>query len=572
MESNPFAHISSLGEGAEASKTERRNRRLLIGAAAIAASSAIHAPFAPRVLETYQETVESMHRPHVRPQSDADRAEVEQRVEARHRRIDSKDLNQYKEQVVQQLERGESIDAIDLVFAMEEKNGVPHEEVEFAKRAARADVERYVTAFGDDLDSSELDRFSREMYANADYVWGEASATDYYTKKKRNCVAITRVQQIVLASVMQRMSSETQKTWSLGSTFMDQHEILTASEKDPSTGSEKALWRIEDGAFAMTAGEQVGTATIGMEEVKKALVSSKPIEMKAKQGDGKTPIDAGVAIDAVTDEPARLNIHIEGKLRGSEWSVAQLQKEGYDVKPIQIPYVHEEGVMEMEFIDEERATPGDVLAVLEFERAALSDIVAGEDPKYLALGTSDGFVANWPKDQAWTEMSKWDNPTKEALEAAVWGGAGSIKEIRLRDPRLWDVDQFKAIFQNGPAIYHPVKILFELREDEVSRWAQMPESFYQSLDGHGSFESISLQILGGGHFTTEEFHRLLAHKDLHHLEFHYHHLGVAEIDELNNAPTHKIIFLKGVNLSTGIRNRILKTLKSCWIQSTTSSS
>ena len=351
FEGNPFGDVKSLGEGSDQKKSAQRNRRVLIGAAAIAASSAIHAPFAPGVMEKYQEMKAELARVKIRPQSDAERNAVVHRVEGRKKLVNPEALRSFKESVAQKLEKGEDVDPLDLVFEMEEKNGVPHEQVEQARRAAKADVAKYVALFGADLDPSELDRFSREMFAKAEYVWGQASVTDYYTQKKRNCVAIARVQQIVLDAVIRRMSPETQKSWSLGSAFLQQHEVFVASELESQTQKEKTLWRIEGGAFAISDAEKVGIGVIQMNDVKKALVSSAPVEVKANQGDGKTAIDKGVEVDAVTDEPAKLNVHINGKLRGSEWNVDQLNREGHKVAPINIPYMHEQGVMELTLLE-----------------------------------------------------------------------------------------------------------------------------------------------------------------------------------------------------------------------------
>ena len=538
---NRFANPLPEEESAKRKKAQRK-RQMLIGAAAISASAAVHAPFAPGVVETYREIKDFIQRPMIHPQSLEQRLQVLKRKIERKLRIDHDDLQKYREETAQQLERGEDVDGIDLVFDLEKKNGMPEAEVEAARKLAHADVEKYVREFGAELDVTELDRFSKEMYANAQFTWGETSATDYYIRHIRDCVAIARVQQMVLDGVVKRMASDAQKTWTLGTMFQHQHEVFTVKEFDPRTSMEKAQWALEDGAHAMTEAEKVGTATISLDQVKQALVSSKPVVADANQGGGKVEIDPGVNIDAPSDEPAPLNVSVRGKLRGSTWRVAELQKEGFDVKPIEIPYIHEEGAMEVEILPEQ-ATKEDADRIIARDQDRFALEIDGEFGLHCGtFVTPDGGCTE-------EERKRWDNPSIEAIELVA--SIGNAKEVAFRDPKKWNEEQFLTAFRKVKAR----ELSFEMHPEYNSELS-LPQSFFDAIASYeGSLGVLKFSLGGstraGAHeasFSTYYLHKLLAEPKIHTIELAPQVLTEQDLEELERAPVSKYIILTDHNM------------------------
>ena len=286
-----------------------------------------------QVMHTAAESVKDVwEREHMvlDPQSAKEKVDVKQRIADRRSRTDSVALVTYKEEAAKKIEAGESASLKRLLFDLEKLNGVPAAEVAAAEQKADALIAKYVADVGDDLDFEKLQRISVEMYGpDSAADWGQASVTQYFNKGTRNCVGVARPQSIVLEGVLQHLSPEKRARWRLATQFENQHE-MTAIEHLGPDGKRDALYILEGKMTRVVVGaeEEPGTATVPMVDIKKAFVSNTVVEVKA--AGNSSEVNSGARIDVVTDEPAVLNIHIEGKLRAASMNMQEARRQGIE--------------------------------------------------------------------------------------------------------------------------------------------------------------------------------------------------------------------------------------------------
>ncbi len=264
------------------------------------------------------------------PQSAEQKAAVATRVSDRESRIDRAALAAYKAETEKKLEAGEGPSFKRMQFDLERHNGVPAGEVAAAENKADALIAKYAAEVGDDLDEDELRRISTELYGpDKAYDWGQASVTRYFNNGDRNCVAVARSQGIVFEGVLAKIPADKRKHWRLTTQLVKQHEIAGLEHVDDA-GNRDALYLLEGKATRKWVGaeNEPGTATLPMEAVMKALVSAAPVEVKAAGKPGEVKASADIAV--VTDEPAKLNVKIDGPLKASDFVVREAAREGVE--------------------------------------------------------------------------------------------------------------------------------------------------------------------------------------------------------------------------------------------------
>ncbi len=281
------------------------------------------------IAESVKNTWEKEHMV-LHPQSKEQQAQVSARVAERGKNVDAAAREAYKTEAAKRLEGGEPPSLKRMQFDLEKLGGIPAAEVESAEKRADEMIAKYSSEVGDDLTADEIKRISTEMYGpDSSYKWEQASTTRYFNGGDRNCVAISRAQGIVMEGVLAHLPPEKRVHWRPATQMVKQHEMAAVEHLDDN-GNRDALYILEGGNTRKWAGTEAepGTVTLPMTEVKKALVSSKPVEAKAAGNPGEVKNSAD--IDVVTDEPAKLNVRVVGKLKGSEFVMQEAKREGLE--------------------------------------------------------------------------------------------------------------------------------------------------------------------------------------------------------------------------------------------------
>ncbi len=412
---NPFAEAQ---DKAKKKITSGSTRRIL---APLAVSLGVHAAIGTVEEKPWQDitlTVQRMwEKPGmvVRPQSDADRSRTNNAIEERRRRMNAPELARYKETIRTRMESGESFSYQDLFFELERLNGVKPEKIGDAKRIARQTIELYAKDLGSELREELIRRVVTDMYgAPENYDWGQASVSEYFVTKKRNCDSIAQAELIVFEGLVSRLPPEQQKTYQLGKEKIKQHDIATLN-------AGKDFFKLEPPVLKLFLDQNPpGSVVIPMEILKKALVADKPITVNAtkpKNGEVKDSPD----IDAVTNEPVSDGIAVEGKLRGSEYVMRQAELQGHSPEPI------DPDVMELTLIEKDSDDPG----VEEAKRRASRE--KGEYPSF-----DHPFII---------DARDYTNPSVESIRAMNWDPHKplQISLVRFPSPAEWSREAIDAM-------------------------------------------------------------------------------------------------------------------------------
>lgn len=359
------------------------------------------------------------------PQSKEQKAAVRARVADREGRIDRDARLAYKAEAAKKLEAGEGPSFKRVQFDLEKLNGMPPDEVAKAERKADELIAKYAVEVGNDLDEEELKRISSELYGpDKAYDWGQASVTRYFNDGERNCVAISRAQSIVLEGVLAKLPPEKRAHWRQTTQIVKQHEIA-GIEHVGDDGKRDALYLLEGKWTRKWTGteEEPGTATLQMDMVKKALVSSSPVEVKAAGKPGE--VKDSPRIDAVTDEPAALNVKVEGKLKGAEFNVQQAKRDGIEPRPMTEAEL-------AALAEQEKRLEGQVMEI-----ELLTDPGPEKAKQRVSEGMDRGAQFFDPKSRAtWFEPGTidardFDAPSKETVAAL------GQKEAKVQAPSPW---------------------------------------------------------------------------------------------------------------------------------------
>lgn len=256
------------------------------------------------------------------PQSKEEQAKVEALEKEREAHADPEGVARFKEESRKRIEAGNPPSFAEVYFKMEELKGVPHDQVEAARKKADALIDSYSSKFLTGFDETELKQFVQTMYGpESNYEWGQGSATVYFNTGRRNCNAVEAGQTIVLEGVMRHMPEETQKKYQLGKQFVQQHTYATLSEMRRD-GKASKTYLLEPSLKIVNGGiGEAGTATVSIDILKQAIVSDSPVTIDAKSG---TLIPKGPILDVKTDQPVSDNLIINGPLKPSEFVMKEI--------------------------------------------------------------------------------------------------------------------------------------------------------------------------------------------------------------------------------------------------------
>lgn len=255
------------------------------------------------------------------PQNETDRHKIKQLVADRESRINQSDLAGYKQKTREKLSHGEDVSFEDIEFNLEEKNGVPHEQVESARKKAHEKMDKWRPEFVDGVNVKKLDEFVKEMYGpRENYSWGQGIVSTYFNTGIRNCHSVAKGQLIVLDNLMQSMSPEERRKIVLGTQYVEAHEYATLTILGPDKKPQKT-YLLEPGIreVAQDLGE-AGTATVSLGQLKQAIVAEKPVIVDAKKGD----IEKGPKVDFTVNQAVDDNIVINGPLKPSDFVLREM--------------------------------------------------------------------------------------------------------------------------------------------------------------------------------------------------------------------------------------------------------
>lgn len=445
------------------------------------------------------------------PQSAEQRTSVLKRAAEREGRVDADARHAYKTETEKKLEAGQGPSFKRMQFDLEKLNGVPAAEVVHAEQKADALIEKYAKEVGDDLDEEEIRRISTELYGpDKAYDWGQASVTQYFNKGDRNCVAVSRAQGIVLEGVIAKLPADKRARWRQTTQFVKQHEIA-GLEHIGEDGKRDALYLLEGKLTRKWKGaeEEPGTATVPMEVIKKALVSSSPVEVKAAGKPDEVKKSADVIV--VTDEPAKLNIKIEGRLKAAEFNVQEAKREGIEPRKLTETELAAQAeqekrlgqVMEIELLKEpgaedlssramntppvERRDPwtGDLTNLVTLDA---TDLASPDAKTVLALGKELDQLAAGTNRQVWRvrygTMEHW---TPDAAHQAFANDTRSISVRSLEGGRLSPtfLREYAAAAKDGHMVPTNVKIEYGGQDQKLEGGHIHPEDLRVLLAGDG---------------------------------------------------------------------------------------
>ncbi|MEY4744111.1 MAG: hypothetical protein RL272_56 [Candidatus Parcubacteria bacterium] len=462
------------------------------------------------------------------PQSREQQAAVAERIAGRERSIDPAARDAYKADAERKLASGDPPSFERMQFDLERLNGVPESEVASAERKADELIEKYATMVGDDLDEDELRRISIELYGPDEaYDWGQASVTRYLNGGERNCVAVSRAQSIVLEGVLARLPAEKRAHWRLVTQLVKQHEVA-GIEHLSGDGKRDVLYLLEGKATRERRGaqEEPGTATLPMDVVKKALVSSAPVEVSAAGRPDE--IKDSPRLDLVTDEPASLNVRVEGKLKGAEFNEQEARREGLEPREMteaeRAAQAAQEKLLEGQVMEVELLTdPGPEGARRMLENAPFLENVspwtgtryrlkfvdaAGLDspsPETVAAlgGVADPATGYGAWRVAFGNMDRWD---PAAVRQALRNDLPSVSVRTMAGGRMSGnfLREFAAVGKEGGIGPTNIKIEYGGADQKMEGGAVDPDDLRILLSGEGR------RIVDIGGMYIDDFEKLAA--------------------------------------------------------------
>ncbi len=295
-------------------------------AATLLIAGALHAPIIFKTtglaesVQNILQTAKKWEMPNmvIKPQTEAEKQDVVNRIHERGSRVDHQKIQAYKKSQLEKLESGEAIKLNDTFLKLEELNGEDPEKVKLAEQKKQAMIEKFSQKMGEDFTDEFIRSVVTDMFgADTNYEWGQGSATEYFITGKRNCVSIARAEQMVFEALIDRLPMENRAKYQLGTAFEKQHEIavLKILKQDGTISRTYFLQPPVDTLFGTA--DRPGSPTVNLATMQRAMVSEKPakISSNAKLGD----IPPSPDIEVLTNQPASLNIEIQGDLRGSDY-------------------------------------------------------------------------------------------------------------------------------------------------------------------------------------------------------------------------------------------------------------
>ncbi len=295
-------------------------------AVTLLAAGALHAPIIFKTtglaesVQNILQTAKKWEMPNmvIKPQTEAEKQDVVNRIHERGSRVDHQKIQAYKKSQLEKLESGEAVKLNDTFLKLEELNGEDPEKVKLAEQKKQAMIEKFSQKMGEDFTDEFIRSVVTDMFgADTNYEWGQGSATEYFITGKRNCVSIARAEQMVFEALIDRLPKEKRSKYQLGTALEKQHEIavLKILKQDGTISRTYFLQPPVDTLFGTA--DRPGSPTVDLATMQRAMVSEKPakISSNAKPGD----IPSSPDIEVLTNQPVSLNIEIQGDLRGSDY-------------------------------------------------------------------------------------------------------------------------------------------------------------------------------------------------------------------------------------------------------------
>ncbi len=517
--------------GAEIAKTERaalgtirvwadKHRKAAIF---LLASVLAHAPALPQTRAMYDRVVEAIkgisewEKPNmvIRPQTDAERQAVVDRMYERGARSDAAGTERYKAEMREKLENGESVSFKRMYLDMERLGGENPDEVRQAEEKLDRLIEAYAAQMNGRMDEAFIRRLVMERFGpDSDYVWGQGSLTKRMVTGKRNCTSFAREQQILFEGLIQRLPESERSRYEIGLSFEKQHQIATFTVKR-ADGSVEATYLLQPPVEKIAnARDRAGSPTVSLETVKKAMMSKGPVRVKA---DGKgEKVEDSPDLDTVVDQPVSLNIKIDGKLRGSDYvrNVAERQ----NVKPVERPPLPPSEVGAWEISPEYLEVPHEgveatraikIEGIRNKKHALDATRLVSPTPEAVSeLNVGDGEVPNpltVPQAVDFGDMSRWNREAiREALRLRFRSiGIKTAEDGTLSDAVLESLEEESALCEKShdgkpKTRYLVVKNVNPERKDKLE--ARMPVAQLEKfLHAARAFDEISL-----GYYTIDE--------------------------------------------------------------------
>ena len=259
------------------------------------------------------------------PQTEKERQAIKKKIKDRQSRQNLVELHNYQQDVQDRLKNGQKVSAQELYFKTEEFKGVEPSAIEQAKTKEQEMIKKFIKIMNGKLDEDVIKKIVQEMYGNEDnYSWGQASITEYFNTGKRNCVAINLAEQMVFEELIKHLPPAEQKHYQLGTAFEKQHVIAILKKLNDEGDIEKTYFLQPPVEALMGKADRPGSPTVSLEELKKSISGQKQTLKSPDTQDVKDSPD----IDIISNQPIKINISVQGKLRISDYMRQIAEKRG----------------------------------------------------------------------------------------------------------------------------------------------------------------------------------------------------------------------------------------------------
>jgi hypothetical protein len=370
-------------------------------AKALIVAAGLHAPvFSMKVFDRVKETAEHIKElPRViKPQSYETMLRVMSETAEREKKIDKQKLADFKKAEREKQERGEESNYGEMRLNLEKLNGVDTEEVERAEKISKERIEKFTAKAESGITESFLREFVDEMYGNpSNYEWDQASMVKYFNTGKRNCVAITQAQTLVLDGVIHQLPVDQQKKYEVGKTIVKEHEYATVTVKE--ANGDSTTYELDGHVRVLkNKKETAGSKNVPLDTLKKGMVAEKPIKLAAAQ-DG-SEIKSSPDLIVTTNQPVNDGVEVEGPLRASDFVMQEVEREGLQIQVQQA--VDVPSTMEITSLHEEQEIDNNVEKARELRQTA-------EEEGHMGGKFLDVTQLSSPKVEVIRELNHWQS-------------------------------------------------------------------------------------------------------------------------------------------------------------------
>ncbi len=267
----------------------------------------------------------------IMPQSAAEAKHATDQIYARGARMDREKKEAFENEQREKLERGEDVKLNETYLKLEEVNGEDPEKVKIAEQNKQEMIEKFAQIMGDDLSEEFIKSTVNEMFgSNENYEWGQGSVTEYFNTGKRNCLSISRAEQMVFEALIDRLPQEKRAKYQLGTAFEKQHEIAILKVLNPDGSIEKTYFLQPPVNDLVGKADRPGSPTVDLKTLQKAMVAKSAITISSNAKPGE--IASSPDIITVGNQPVSTNIEIEGDLVASGYIERIVEERNIEIK------------------------------------------------------------------------------------------------------------------------------------------------------------------------------------------------------------------------------------------------